>query len=1231
MPLIELLSDTEDFNEDENNDIIDLKPTQQSQNPALIVNLEDELDNEPLITISKQTVTETLVDQIEEDEPQITDDKLEESEITESSEDSIIHELRSRPSPTRFIQLIQQFEALSNGKKRTSSSLYLDLLSTVLIINLPDLYTQLNEKDLPTVHRIFTSLTGLSSITSHIKTYLQQFMSEESANTSAQRSSLDSPSSFLVDPMQRQKLQTTGQEIRKVNTTYTKVSETLQTTYQQISLLLNLLSGILRQSSAVIKLFSQAQGEISETRRITAQKEVVAYLAGSRIYTLSAQCLTVFKQHPLINMETDEEDSSNTNESTRWKWMGSPEEYVRFLGFSLRYILSKASTDTKRLEINLTDSSFLPDFVMKAIRLHGPLYSTKLLSSVIDPKNPELAKSFATNVLFHLRPLDLRNILATHIIPFINKEYLSTAEFISEVEADNFISQEFAKEKIRDCAGLLLLLVSDVVSQKYSETKDNNHRKLILESITSQIPEIATSPSYSTSLRRVLALFLSNLFTSEQERRWEQDQFLELLSNWGKSLNIRHLPIIAQQSQTEFIILWALQLANLKGNNKDIGKCFIRERVITSSAFMNGISNRLNSNSIRPRICGMAVGEVLTKLGSENADDVLSFGMDDAYGQDLDFFRRTMTGFEDEIGNINEWWKSLLTLPEAIQRTHNTKKKTTTVKEPKSTQLEKLSEASNRDVYDDDSDDEFKPIGFETKHHDSDYDDEDLDDPSLNVLDKEKRSLRKPVYIKDLISYLVDSESYDKQKLGLECAASLIQQKATFGQELKFFSKDLAAALIGLRDSFEIKRFDKMREEAVSILVASDYLNVAPYLCSLLVTRDFSNLQRTVILAGLATGAQILAKYGHDALKQSKGTIFPSKMLPSADFHQKFMQLDRLLYGNEIKNTIGQESLTESEEVYNFAHLKAMSVEMQQELLGGTAERAKEQLIGDSKVLRVSSSLEKKRAVSKGDFRATPQGPKQNIYAKVAHRTFFMPLVTQWYRISRQPHMDFTGANGQRRIPGGTEYYGIFVSRFLTTLAMLLYLAAPTSTELVDMSGVLLEIVMEQRRIGSGSNKKQGDGNKSDDLDEERVFYDELSFREGIYTAVLSIVQVNNELDGGESLISRWPREVVELKMWVEELWNNYDQYDYNRGDKSNLSTDPNSLESVIDVESRRVRGLAANILFLLEEIVNKWQRRLITNVMSIENEGLERGMNGVGATLGGTLKVGTSSKIRII
>lgn len=58
-----------------------------------------------------------MVDQIEEDEPQITDDKLEESEITESSEDSIIHELRSRPSPTRFIQLIQQFEALSNGKK----------------------------------------------------------------------------------------------------------------------------------------------------------------------------------------------------------------------------------------------------------------------------------------------------------------------------------------------------------------------------------------------------------------------------------------------------------------------------------------------------------------------------------------------------------------------------------------------------------------------------------------------------------------------------------------------------------------------------------------------------------------------------------------------------------------------------------------------------------------------------------------------------------------------------------------------------------------------------------------------------------------------------------------------------------------------------------------------------------------------------------------------------------
>lgn len=241
-----------------------------------------------------------------------------------------------------------------------------------------------------------------------------------------------------------------------------------------------------------------------------------------------------------------------------------------------------------------------------------------------------------------------------------------------------------------------------------------------------------------------------------------------------------------------------------------------------------------------------------------------------------------------------------------------------------------------------------------------------------------------------------------------------------------------------------------------------------------------------------------------------------------------------------------------------------------------------------------------------------------------------MPLVTQWYRISRQPHMDFTGANGQRRIPGHR-----ILRDFCVKISYHLGYAAISSCSYFYRIG-RHEWSFTRNCHGATKNwqwlkQKQGDGNKSDDLDEERVFYDELSFREGIYTAVLSIVQVNNELDGGESLISRWPREVVELKMWVEELWNNYDQYDYNRGDKSNLSTDPNSLESVIDVESRRVRGLAANILFLLEEIVNKWQRRLITNVMSIENEGLERGMNGVGATLGGTLKVGTSSKIRII
>lgn len=153
------------------------------------------------------------------------------------------------------------------------------------------------------------------------------------------------------------------------------------------------------------------------------------------------------------------------------------------------------------------------------------------------------------------------------------------------------------------------------------------------------------------------------------------------------------------------------------------------------------------------------------------------------------------------------------------------------------------------------------------------------------MLDKDKRNTKPPVYIKDLVAYLDATESFAKQKLGLETAAKLIEQKARYGKELQFYSKELATALVGMRNNFDIKQFEEQRGSALATLVAADPSRVGPHLSVLLVTGDYSALQRTVVLSGLASGAEILANSKTGA---GNSPVFASRKLPSEALHKLF-------------------------------------------------------------------------------------------------------------------------------------------------------------------------------------------------------------------------------------------------------------------------------------------------------------------------------------------------------
>ncbi|VVT53581.1 uncharacterized protein SAPINGB_P003646 [Magnusiomyces paraingens] len=1162
MPIIQDISDIPEPDDFKDSHTLDLRSDRI---------LENQSDDESWLTaIQTKKISSTPV-------PLPSAQQLPPTKSEAINTDAILEELRLRPSIERFIELITIFEKQQNTSESTTSPQLASVLATVLNVNLPDLYTQLDPStELGPVLHLFDSLPGIASILAQIKTHLRAFLDDDSDTRNTTASITGSASSFLVDPGERNKhasAKVTDTDLRPTATKHTRVSDTLLAAFRQTSLLLDLLASMLEQPGAVACMYIRAIASSSSARRPAAFREVAAYIAGSRVYMLAAQCLTVFGRHPLI--------TGPELYAVSWRWLCDPQAYQRFLVASLLDMLRNKNCEEA-----------IPDFLLRGLRLHGSAggpQNTVLLSSFIDPHNHELTEDLALQAFATMKPLDVRTVFSSYIIPYIYRTYLCVPVVLEQDEDENSGGAE-ARNIVGACADLLVRLVCACISPL---SGDIDKQRATLESITHNFPAMAMSPQYSLGLRRVLVIVLDTVYKKFDYGEWQYLQIEELLAEWGKNMNIRHASLVAQHAQSELLVLWTLNLA--RGGYVEDAE-FIKSKILESAAYLNAITNRLSSNSVRPRVLGMAVAETFSRELDKKNDAPLSFGVDEVYGADLDYFRKYLVGLNDHLVKEGSWWEVLEKNHDHIQP----KKKRTAVETEDEGYPESNADEMELDDEDDNNDNgEFAPLSFAPEQDlDSDLEEEDLDDPSLNVLDKDKRNTKPPVYIKDLVAYLDATESFAKQKLGLETAAKLIEQKARYGKELQFYSKELATALVGMRNNFDIKQFEEQRGSALATLVAADPSRVGPHLSVLLVTGDYSALQRTVVLSGLASGAEILANSKTGA---GNSPVFASRKLPSEALHKLFLEMDEVSLGGDPdeQKRLGAEG-------YSGAHLKTLTYEMQQELLGGTTERAQEQLVGAARELRVSGSLEKQRKEGTvGKLRPSGVLARTNVYAKTAARSFFLPLAGNWQRVSG------SSSSSAR----GTPYFGMFLAQVLRTLAVLLYLAAPGSTELTEMSGVLLEIVMAQRARGLRGAVESGNENAQ--------VYEDLAVREGLYTAILAIVQIAREQDGGEALVSRWPQEVVELKLWVEEMWENHEEGVGGGSSIESATTLPASATGLgaMDYEARRVRGLAASAVFMVDEIVEKWQRRLVGELVSPENSMKELRIERTGV-LGGQVRI---------
>ncbi|KAA8905695.1 hypothetical protein TRICI_005247 [Trichomonascus ciferrii] len=483
--------------------------------------------------------------------------------------------------------------------------------------------------------------------------------------------------------------------------------------------------------------------------------------------------------------------------------------------------------------------------------------------------------------------------------------------------------------------------------------------------------------------------------------------FEHLLSRWGDSLSIKRHPLQLQESQTQMLFL-SIQLLPLD---------FLR-KISSSSLYLNAISNRLGSVSARPRLFGTLLAEHMSAASPDPNIKPLKFELKGFHDEEQAFWKNKIASISDKPTeyNANVW--TVLSTPTIsnfdAKGSHqislespinSSSKRSTSLSRKGCTENKKNAKTSAIDS-DDEEDLESYPFP-EDDAEDSD------DDPTLS----KKEKVGPPMYIKDLLEYL-RVEDYEKQKLGIENAAGLIIQKAKFGQELEFYSQELASVLAGLKDTYEIDSYNEKKLEAMKSLVAACPTIVPQHLTTLLFEGDFSLQQRLALLSGITLGARELRTGKQD-------NVFPGKQLPPA-----------------LEKAFGIEQSKEKDKASGPQKaIDSLTSELQRGLLKDTAQQA-EDVLGGPKVLRVSRKLQKEREVGKPIS-------TYNLYSKVASKNFVFPLTGQWHR-----------SNGIRGL--GT-YSSILKAHFLKSLALLLHAAYPSAPDLPDMTTELLEIALSQR------------------------------------------------------------------------------------------------------------------------------------------------------------------------
>lgn len=504
---------------------------------------------------------------------------------------------------------------------------------------------------------------------------------------------------------------------------------------------------------------------------------------------------------------------------------------------------------------------------------------------------------------------------------------------------------------------------------------------------------------------------------------------------------------------------------------------------VRSGSFMNMVSKRLEASQIRARLLGMIVGEALSKLAHKD-DKKLNFNMEET-NSDEALWYKGLVEISDVVGPIHPLASKHRPVDQTQRRTEPFETKSKPAPSPKPARSK--AKAIIEEVDSDGDDDDIVPL---TKPADDEMDSDD--DPETIRRDKPKA----PVYIRNLITYLRDTEGYDHQRLALTTAPTLIRRKANFGTEVKEHAEELASLLVGVQDNFEIENFyDLKLQGMIAILVAQPQM-MGPWFARTFFSGDYSVAQRASVLTVMGLSAREIS--GHSTSEHAAGASFPSQTLPDK---MKKLYVEDAAASNQIASSSSLKALPPNA-------LDTISKTLTSDFMAPLAADAADSATGPDalKLSTFKSRLGQQQSstthVSKGKprVRAIP-----NTTAQLIATSFFFPLTARFQSAARS-------TAGRTR---GIVFQPFLLSLFLKTLALLLHAAGPSTLSLPDMTAELWELL-----LGS-SVRAHAVG--------------DLGVTHAVLFALLTLLEVNG--DRMRDICQGMPREVVETQEWVAQIF----------------------------------------------------------------------------------------------